>query len=65
MPIRPKPMTYVCQSCGWKKTVAPMSDVLVPGNIVKQCVAARSKDHCARSTVTSVFRFNFQAGVAI
>lgn len=37
MPIRPKPMTYVCQSCGWKKTVAPMSDVLLPGDIVKQC----------------------------
>lgn len=37
MPIPPKPKTYVCQSCGWKKTVAPKSDVLLPTDVVKQC----------------------------
>ena len=37
MPIPPKPRTYVCQSCGWKKTVVPISDVLLPGDIVRKC----------------------------
>ncbi|MDR1613190.1 MAG: hypothetical protein LBT97_10490 [Planctomycetota bacterium] len=31
MPIRPPPRTYVCPACGWSKTVAPRSDVLIPG----------------------------------
>ncbi len=31
MPIKPKPFTYVCPCCGWKKTVVPRSDVLLIG----------------------------------
>ncbi len=31
MPIKPQPFTYICPCCGWKKTVAPTSDVMVPG----------------------------------
>ena len=31
MPIKPKPFTYVCPCCGWKKTVAPSSDALPIG----------------------------------
>ncbi|MEB2652184.1 hypothetical protein SOP89_12460 [Pseudomonas siliginis] len=29
MPITPTPYTLVCQSCSWKKTFLPNSDVLV------------------------------------
>lgn len=29
--IKPQPFTYICPCCGWKKTVAPTSDVMVPG----------------------------------
>lgn len=31
MPIRPRPFTFACGNCGWKKTVAPLSDALGPG----------------------------------
>ena len=37
MPIRPRPFTFVCGECGWKKTVAPRSDALGPGEWFKQC----------------------------
>ena len=29
MPIPPPPTTFRCPKCGWHKTVAPKSDVLV------------------------------------
>jgi hypothetical protein len=32
MPIKPKPFTYVCHCCGWKKTVAPTSDASFYGD---------------------------------
>jgi hypothetical protein len=31
MPIPPRPHTYRCSACHWSKTVAPRSDVLMPG----------------------------------
>lgn len=31
MPIQPRPTTYSCPACHWSKTVAPRSDVLMPG----------------------------------
>lgn len=37
MPIKPKPFIYVCPSCGWRKTVAPRSDVLLPGEYYDYC----------------------------
>ena len=37
MPIKPRPFTFVCGECGWKKTVAPRSDVLGPGEWFMQC----------------------------
>lgn len=37
MPIKPRPFTFVCCECGWKKTVAPLSDALGPGERFKQC----------------------------
>ena len=32
MPIPPPPMTFRCPECGWHKTVAPKSDVMVRGH---------------------------------
>jgi len=32
MPIPPKPRTYVCPACGWKKITTPFSDVLREGS---------------------------------
>ena len=32
MPVRPSPRRYRCSVCGWSKTVAPVSDVLMPGH---------------------------------
>lgn len=37
MPIRPQPCTYHCKQCGWKKTVAPQSDALLPGEFFSAC----------------------------
>lgn len=31
MPVPPRPLTYRCYACHWSKTVAPRSDVLMPG----------------------------------
>lgn len=37
MPIRPRPFTFLCGRCGWKKTVAPLSDALGPGDYFERC----------------------------
>lgn len=37
MPIKPRPLTFECEGCGWTKTVAPRSDALAPGEWVDQC----------------------------
>jgi len=37
MPIRPQPFTFTCSGCGWKKTVAPHSDALGPGDWFSRC----------------------------
>ncbi|WP_341325719.1 hypothetical protein [Methylotuvimicrobium sp. KM2] len=37
MPIKPKPFVYVCPSCGWRKSVFPRSDVLLPGEYYDCC----------------------------
>lgn len=31
MVMKPIPATYACPACGWKKTVAPISDVRLRG----------------------------------
>lgn len=31
MPIAPRPMSFVCPACGWKRTTLPISDALVLG----------------------------------
>ena len=43
MPMKPRPFTYVCEECGWKKTVAPRSDALGPGEWFDQCPKCGSK----------------------
>lgn len=37
MPIKPGPFTFVCEDCHWKKTVAPRSDALLPGDGFATC----------------------------
>ncbi len=37
MPIQPPTTTYSCSACGWSKTVAPRSDVLMPGEFFSAC----------------------------
>lgn len=37
MPMKPKPFTYMCEECGWTKTVAPRSDALSPGEWFDRC----------------------------
>lgn len=37
MPIKPRPLTFVCRDCQWKKTVAPRSDALGVGEYFTQC----------------------------
>lgn len=31
MPIPPRPRTFICHACGWKRTALPLSDCLVEG----------------------------------
>jgi len=43
MPIPPKPSTYRCSQCGWKKTLMPRNDALLPGQgFFSVCPACRS-----------------------
>ncbi len=49
MPIRPKPFTFECCRCGWKKTVALRSDVLMPGEWVEHCPKCAAKPLKVRS----------------
>lgn len=44
MPIRPQPSTWFCKRCNWKKTVAPGSDALGPGDYFTACPACASSD---------------------
>ena len=37
MPIKPRPFTFVCEDCKWKKTIAPRSDALMPGDWFASC----------------------------
>ena len=36
MPIPSNPFTLQCKTCGWKKTFAPVTDVVMP-NIPSKC----------------------------
>lgn len=44
MPIPPRPFTVVCDKCGWKKTVAPLSDALRRGEWFEQCPRCGNKE---------------------
>nr|WP_225923548.1 MULTISPECIES: DNA repair protein RadA [Pseudomonas] len=49
MPIKPRPFTFVCDECGWKKTVAPRSDALRPGDWFARCPKCGSEALSHRS----------------
>lgn len=44
MPFPPPPTTYSCPKCGWKKTVAPKSDALLPGDFYNACPSCGNTD---------------------
>lgn len=44
MPIKLKPLTFICGGCDWKKTVAPKSDALKPGDRFSHCPKCGSGD---------------------
>lgn len=46
MPVRPRPFTFICCECGWKKTVAPLSDVLNPTDWCERC------ERCGHESLT-------------
>ncbi|MNF88834.1 hypothetical protein D3C76_1217140 [compost metagenome] len=46
MPVRPQPFTFICDGCGWKKTIAPRSDALGPGDWCDRC------ERCGSTSLT-------------
>ena len=40
----PEPYTYRCSDCGWRKTLAPKSDALMPGDFFSACPVCQSPD---------------------
>ncbi|MBZ8141550.1 hypothetical protein CLD22_16795 [Rubrivivax gelatinosus] len=42
MPAKPSPRTYECQTCRWKRTVAPQSDALRPNEHFSYCPVCKS-----------------------
>lgn len=44
MPMPPRPFTFVCDNCGWKQTVAPLSDAQRPGEWFGRCPKCGSKE---------------------
>lgn len=45
MPIRPMPYMLECAKCGWRKTVAPASDALLPGEWYSHCPRCNGQVH--------------------
>ena len=50
MPVKPSPFTLRCPKCGWKKTVAPQSDVLSPGDFLRKCEKCWNADLVMQQT---------------
>ena len=44
MPLPPPPLTYDCPQCGWRKTTAPKSDALRPGEFFACCSECGNRD---------------------
>jgi len=52
MPIKPPSQTYTCPSCGWKKTVSPRSDALMPWEAPPERCAVCGADQLKESNAT-------------
>jgi predicted RNA-binding Zn-ribbon protein involved in translation (DUF1610 family) len=52
MPMPPMPFTFVCDNCGWKQTVAPLSDALRPGEWFARCPKCASEELTRRPATT-------------
>lgn len=44
MPFQPPPTKYTCPKCGWKKTTAPKTDALMPGDYYTACPSCGHTD---------------------
>ncbi len=42
MAIQPTALRYSCTACGWKKTVSPTSDALMPGEFYSCCPTCKN-----------------------
>lgn len=52
MPIPPHPYTLRCPACGWKKTMAPLSDVLRYGVDWLDCCPQCGHKHLQKTQAT-------------
>lgn len=53
MPMPPPPFTTRCLDCGWKKTIAPRSDLLLLGHDwFERCPRCSSGQRLTRSTAS-------------
>jgi Zn-finger nucleic acid-binding protein len=52
MPIKPKPFIYLCPLCGWKKSISPRSDALLPGEYY-DCCPKCGTNHLKREEINS------------
>lgn len=43
MPVKPEPFVLLCQNCGWRKTIALQSDVIMPGQMPDYCPQCHEK----------------------
>lgn len=41
MPIPPRPRTFICPACGWKRTVILLSDCIMEGDWYSECPECR------------------------
>jgi predicted RNA-binding Zn-ribbon protein involved in translation (DUF1610 family) len=51
--IKPRPYTCNCPNCGWSKFIAPKSDCLGPGDVVRQCPVC-GNEHLTRAQTMGV-----------
>lgn len=51
----PEPYTYHCLDCGWRKTLAPKSDGLGPGDFFSWCPSCQS-DNLVRELARRIER---------
>ena len=52
--IKPQPYELICNNCGWRKSFAPLSDVLIPGRDYVDACPECGNDELQQKTVDPV-----------